>query len=241
VRLVFDQDGRIRELSARRVISSVPFSVLREVDGIFALQMSALKKDCIREMSYGTNGKMMLGFTEKHWRHGLARAHDRVPASNGMVYTDLFPQNIWETSRAQPNGAHAGKSGILTTFLGGHDGAKLSSADQQRVVAVIEEVFPGAKTRLDGNEAIFNWTHHVYSRGSYASGRPGQSTRFKSVGRQTELGNKLFFAGEHVASQFAGFMNGACLSGREAAEAVLRSGVIEPANLKKLARVDEAA
>lgn len=222
--LQFDVDanseGRgMTNVKARKVICTVPFSVLKSIDGVLALRMSQLKKNCIKEMVYGTNAKIILGYHEKLWRTGISQSKDFVPPSNGMVYTDLFPQNIWETSRAQPTAQNPGKSGVLTNYLGGKDGANLDlHSHTETCLNAIDKIFPGTKATHDKNRAHLNWTKYKHNLGSYASATPTQITRFGSVASAPELDGKLLFAGEHVAESSSGFMNGAVLSGKAAAK-----------------------
>ncbi len=209
IEMQFAKDTSTTTVKAERVICTIPFSRLRQVDGIFNLALSPLKKTCIQEMKYATNAKMMLGFTDRPWRNKPR------PHSNGMVYTDLFDQNLWETSRLQ-----SGKSGILTSFTGGIEGAKLSSERVLDYLSSIDRIFPGSKKIFDSNTAVFNWSQYKHTLGSYAVSAPGQMTQFGDISGQPELGGSLLFAGEHATKEFTGFINGAALSGRKAAERI---------------------
>lgn len=206
-----------KPVEASRVICTLPYSVLRNVDGIYKLPLNPMKKRAISEMAYGTNGKYMLGFAHRVWRKEMARAgKSSVPASNGMVYTHRFVQNLWETSAGQ-----LGHRGILTAYLGGKNGATLSLKDRGRTLAAIHEIFPGTESAQEKDEALFNWSQYQFTRGSYSWSLPGQAPLFEKAVKKQELGGRLVFAGEHLAPDFGGFMNGACMSGRHAALAVL--------------------
>ena len=209
IELLFKKDSGTESLQADRVICTLPFTKLREIDGVFNLTLHPMKKTCIREMKYGTNSKMMLGFEKPIWRN-LPKPH-----SNGMVYTDLFDQNIWETSRLQK-----GSKGILTSFTGGREGENLSVGSIPEYLNSFEKIFPGLKKVFDSNSATFNWSKYVHSKGSYSVFGPGQMTQFADFSSRPELSNRLFFAGEHATTEFAGFINGAAYSGRLAAEKI---------------------
>ena len=85
--------------------------MLRQVDGVRALALGENKQRAIAQLGYGNNAKVMYGFTSA----GGAIPAVKLPApSNGSIFTDLPLQCTWESSRGQ-----AGKSGILTNFLGG--------------------------------------------------------------------------------------------------------------------------
>ncbi len=210
IELQFQKDISNFTVRADRVICTIPFSRLRDVDGIANLGLSAKKKACIEQMRYGTNSKMMLGFQKPLWREP---SHHH---SNGMVYTDLFDQNLWETSRLQQ-----GKSGILTSFTGGKNGRALSIDQVQAYLKSIDQVFPGLQKIHDSNSAMFNWSQYKHTKGSYSVLAPGQMTQFGDVAGLPELSGRLLFAGEHATKEFAGFVNGAAYSGRKAAEKVI--------------------
>lgn len=220
LKLTFTNGLVTKSVKARQAICTIPFSVLRNIDGIKSLDLHPLKKRLIFEMAYGTNSKLMLGYQRKIWRSGaLKRHHPKIPLSTGMVYTDLVSQNLWDSSRLQ-----AGKSGILTNFLGGATGASLDRSQAELFYKCVDQIFPGSKNTIDQNIASMNWSHYSHNLGSYSSLRPGQASEFGSCGSQTELGGRLLFAGEHAIDQtYGGFMNGACRSGRLAAEELIKN------------------
>jgi monoamine oxidase len=212
-------DGRF-ECSLRRgagsftaasphVVLALPFTLLRDV--ALDVELPAPKRRAIAELGYGTNAKLMAGFSARPWR----AAH----RSNGSVLADLPFQLTWETSRLQ-----AGNGGILTNFTGGRHGVELgrgTAAEQAgALVAGLEAVFPGiAAARQGMTEARFHWPSHPFTRGSYASYRPGQWTGMRGV--EGEPVGRLFFAGEHCSLAAQGFMEGGYETGCAAAAGVL--------------------
>lgn len=217
-------------LLASRVICTLPFSVLRQVEGFAQLPLDPRKRACIQGMTYGTNAKFMQGYRARLWRQGASAGDVRVPPSNGLAYTNLFVQNLWETHFDLPAPLQNPKSGILTAFLGGRDGARLAHADRDKILAATDRIYPGTRALADASAvATFNWTRNPLSLGSYWSPRPGEITRFRAVVGLPDLDGKLLFAGEHTAPEFTGFMNGACLTGRLAAEAILKRPALKSA------------
>ncbi|MBI3272165.1 MAG: FAD-dependent oxidoreductase [Planctomycetes bacterium] len=197
------------EFFAPRVVLALPFTLLREVR--LDLELPPVKRRAIRELGYGTNAKLMVGFTERVWR---TRHHSR-----GSVLTDLGFQTTWETSRGQ-----AGAAGILTNFTGGRHGLESGGgtpADQARaLVASLDRVFPGAAACREGmTEARLHWPTQPFVKGSFACYRVGQITAFG--GAEGEPVGRLFFAGEHCARESQGYMNGGCQTGERAAREVL--------------------
>ena len=212
--LVFDKvGGGTVEVTADQVICTLPFSTLRLVEGIQNLDLSPVKKKCIAELGYGMNVKHMAGFTSKAWRNGLGG----VPPSTGMLTTDLGVGMVWETSRLQ-----AGKSGILTNFLGGMDGVKASEkTNLKRMLSDLDVLWPGISQLHDGNSVMQHWPSAPLARGSYTSPKVGQYTSIFGSQSETELKGKLIFAGEHTSPDWWGYMNGAIESGERAAREVL--------------------
>lgn len=197
------------DVDAPDVILTIPFTLLREVR--LDVELPPVKQRAIAELMYGTNAKLMVGFTERVWR----TRH----ASSGSVLTDLPFQQVWETSRGQP-----GTSGILTNFTGGRHGLELAggSAAWQAAMLItyLVRVFPGvASARGNAREVRLHWPTHPWVRGSYACYGPGQWTSLR--GAEGEPVERLFFAGEHCSLDAQGFMEGAAETGQAAARAVL--------------------
>lgn len=212
--------GRSETVTADHVVIAVPFTMLRprEDGGPWirlddSLGIPEAQKKAIREMGYGTNSKLMVGFAEKLWRQ-------RPHRSNGSTLTDLPYQLCWETSRLQP-----GDTGILTNFTGGRHGLELGEGtpEEQAVkfAREIDRVFPGiAEKRLRDKQSRFIWPTFTWSRGSYSCYRPGQWTAFG--GEEGRRVGNLHFAGEHTSETAAGFMEGGCESGERVALEIAR-------------------
>jgi monoamine oxidase len=161
----------------------------------------------------------MYGFTERWWRNPAVK----LPASsNGSIFTDLPLQCTWETSRGQ-----AGKSGILTNFLGGAAAKQLTTECFGEFHQELNRVFPGIGDKFDGKRAIMNWPKYKFTRGSYSCPLVGQYTTLLKAAPEPELDGRLIFAGEHTSGDFAGFMNGAIQSGNRAAKEILERKKIE--------------
>ncbi len=194
-----------KEVKADVVIITIPFSVLREVD--MRLEMPPEKKQAIRELGYGTNSKMALGYNERVWRkQGFA----------GDVFNDYL-QNAWEHTQMQNN--NQGPGGV-TVFLGGEAGRKMTVEQRNGFVAGYDQIYPGSQAVYNERNFLFNWSNNVYVKGSYTCYLPGQWTAFG--GAEAEPVGNLYFAGEHCSLDSQGFMDGSVESGKKAAEAILQ-------------------
>jgi len=197
------------EVRADEVVLALPFTTLRDVR--LDIDLPSHKRRAIAELGYGSNAKLMIGFSERVWRTRHASA--------GGSFSDLAPQTTWETSRMQ-----SGAAGILTNFTGGRHGLEIGAGTPRqqadRAVRELEAIWPGLSAARDGmREARFHWPVHPWTKGSYACFRPGQWTTLRgAIGER--VGN-LHFAGEHCAFDNQGFMEGGVESGEAAAAAIL--------------------
>jgi monoamine oxidase len=193
--------------AAEHVVVAIPFTTLRNVQ--IDLELPEAKRRTIEQLGYGTNAKLMVGFSERIWRE---RYH-----SNGSTFSDQPFQQTWETSRMQP-----GRHGIITNFTGGRHGVELgegSPAERAAEMArQLDQIFPGISA-LRGREARMHWPAQPFVRGSYACYFPGQWTTMRGV--EGEAVGSLHFAGEHCSLDAQGFMEGGCETGERAANEVL--------------------
>lgn len=206
-RLVVRRDNATEEIKGDIVVLALPFTVLRGAD--LRVKLPEAKRRAIRELGYGTNAKLIAGFSRRVWE----AAH-----STGYTFTDLEFQCCWETSRGQP-GSHA----ILTNFAGGRLGERLNQGSLEdraaRFVSQVERIYPGTADAFTKKAIRQHWPSSPFALGSYTCYKPGQySTLSDSVA--TSVGN-LFFAGEHTSEDFNGYMEGAAESGERAAREVL--------------------
>jgi monoamine oxidase len=199
LRAVFQKGGGTISAEAARVICTLPFSTLREVEGLKTLGLSPVKLNCINELGYGRNAKHLLGFRRRFWREERKGfAPDR-----GYVFTDGVAENFWDSSRGQ-----LGQSGILTNYLtGSRRTSNLPSLAQ--VFANLEAIYPGIGQHRDGQALTMAWEGMPLAKGSYACPKVGQHCTIMGAQAEPELGGQLLFAGEHVSVASQGYIDGA--------------------------------
>jgi len=187
-------------VTASHVVLALPFTLLRQVQ--LHVELPEPKRRAIAELGYGTNAKLMVGFSSRPWRTQYG--------SDGSTYTDLGYMQTWETSRLQP-----GASGILTNFTGGKRGLALGQGTaEQQASHFLEEfnrLFPGVSKAYNGRVARMHWPTYPLTQGSYAAYRVGQYTRL--AGAELERVRNLHFCGEHTSLDAQGFMEGGALTG----------------------------
>jgi monoamine oxidase len=206
-KLTFERDSGSVEVEATHVVLALPFTKLREVET--NIEWTAPKKLAIDELGYGTNAKLMVGFSSRPWRE--------THKSNGETFTDMDYQSTWETSRLQD-----GASGIITNFTGGNFGVAIGEGTPEQRMAdfltQFEIVFPGAEAAGNGKVARFHWPSYPLTKGSYSAYKVGQYTTI--TGAESERHDNIFFCGEHTSLDAQGYMEGAALSGAIAADEI---------------------
>jgi monoamine oxidase len=222
VTLSFDTPAGSTDVTADRVILTVPFPVLRTLD-LSRAGFDERKLTAITQLGAGLNAKLLLQFGSRYWNTSGAW---RI--SNGDSYVDLGYQNTWDTTRGQ-----AGATGILVNYTGGRAAAALaqqaaySTADDNADVTSyahsflrqLERVFPGIGDRWNGKATLSTPTRDPNLLASYAYWRPGQYVAFG--GYEGVPQGAIHFAGEHCSQDFQGYMEGGASEGMRAAQEVL--------------------
>jgi monoamine oxidase len=220
IELTFDRAGAASPVVALfdHVVLTLPFTALRDVELAGSLDVPAWKRDAIDRLGYGTNAKTMVGFDGAYWR---------ALGSSGSSYSDLsHHQATWETNPTGATPAHA----VLTDYASGRRGATLDAGPVQQgaqaFLADLDLLFPGALAYVATDGPLYrvhreHWPSNPLTKGSYTCYRPGQFTAI--AGREGRRIGNLHFAGEHANSfyEWQGFMEGACLSGLDAADEIL--------------------
>jgi len=198
------------EVSARQAICTIPFSTLRFVEGVGALELNPALKKAISELGYGNVSKWMTGYKSRFWRK--AKNH---PCNGTLLSVER--QQFWEASRRQK-----GESGILTRFLAGSKATQLSYESLEKDIQFLDHLYPGAKKEFEDKQVLMPWGSFPWSKGCYSGLRPGQYTSLNGLAAETHLGGRLLFAGEHTSVDYGGFMNGAIESGKASAGKIIR-------------------
>lgn len=216
--------GAVQERVYDRVLLTLPFSVLRQID--LDVEMPPLKRKVIQELGYGTCSKLATPFQERIWRTRYG--------STIAVYTDQEFQNTWESARYE-----AGPGGWVTDLRGGSAGMALGQGNPEthatELVQALEPIFPGIEQVKRGRSLRAFWAGEPYARGSYSCYLPGQWTEFGGI--EAERVGNLWFAGEHCATESQGYMNGACETAELAALDILNDLGLRAAAAQQRSRI----
>lgn len=193
-------DGSV--YTARHVICSIPFSVLRRIP--IDPPLAGLQGEALNLLGYDLITKVSL-----------------IPAKPFWEDDGLSP-NMHTDSRFGRLRAEAGDAGgeigtITMTLYGPHaHRADQYGADYVNAMLIpeIERVRPAAKGTLK-LAAMHAWGNDPFASGSESCFGPGQVVRY--VERIGAPHGRLFFCGEHLSAIFRGSMEGAMESGETAA------------------------
>lgn len=210
VYLSFTHGEAVKREGFDYVVSAIPFSKLRDVQGLDKLAkagvMAPQKLRAIKQLPYGNIAKVILGLKGKPWRD----CPHMGMLVNGSFRSDLpYLQNTWVSSYAQNS-----EDGLITLLVAG-DEAKASigtivkgckASLSQLLAKPEEELFTGV-------QSFHKWQEHQFSKGSYSYYKPGQYMTLRPLIGLPELRGRMGFVGEHTDPELYGFMDGAVHSG----------------------------
>lgn len=199
-----EHGGRTTDITADRVICTLPFPVLREL--ALDVPLSAGKAAAIRTLRTTSVTRVMLEFSTRTWDVG---------ETTGLVLTDLPIMFLNDQTINQP-----GEAGILEAYVTGANARALQALTAEArirdVLAQIEQVFPGISASFTTGTSKC-WDEDPWARGDYCWFTCADMTTMLPHLATAE--GALHFAGEHT-SPVPGWMEGALQSGQRAAREV---------------------
>lgn len=206
--LKFKNGATTLNVAADKVVFALPFSILRASVDLTLAGFSPLKKTAIAELGMGSNSKLNLQFSSRHW---VSRG------CNGDTFADTGYQASWEVSRGQ-----AGTAGILVGYTGGiladEIGTGTPTTQATKFLGQIEPVLPGLSARYNGRATVDCWANNPHTRGSYSYWKVGQYGKF--AGYEGAQEGNAHFCGEHTSIDSQGYLNGAVETGERVAEEI---------------------
>jgi monoamine oxidase len=207
------------DVPADHLVLALPFTKLREVEVAHA-GLSALKLRAIRHLRLGTNAKLVLELEHRTW--GPEAPSPSARPYNGTSYSGPAGFEVVWDGRV----GHGPKT-LLVDFLGARQGAELGevahgaapASDVDRFLRRIEPLYPGTRAAWTGRAWNDTWAKDPWHYGAYSYWGVGQTTGFGGYEGVQE--GRIHFAGEHTSAWFQGYMEGAVVSGRRAADEIL--------------------
>ena len=197
-RIVFLKSGQRQTLTADKVLCTIPFSVLRNLE---LPALSERKRDVIKNTRYDAVSRVYLQTRNRFWEDkGL----------NGFAFTKGAIE-IWQPTWSQP-----GPRGILMTYARPGEAEKITRLkENERIATTLTEldgIFAGLKENFERG-ATKCWMDDEWSRGAWAF--VGFSDFFTGVAPD----ERIHFAGEHL-SAWSSWMQGALSSGLRAVKEI---------------------
>jgi len=206
VRVSFVAGGTQHVAAADRVICTIPFTVLRDIEVQPA--WNEAKAAAIRNLYLGPVARVFVRTRTRSWeRQGLS----------GFATVDQ-PMELWSPTHNQP-----GTRGILMSYiyesLAREYSAQAPQTQIDRTIELFERVHPGIRADFEA-ATTWSWLNEPYSRGAFTVTRAGE---FQHLAHVATPQGRVHFAGEH-ASPWPGWIQGALHSGLRAASEVNAAG-----------------
>lgn len=197
-------------VQAEVVVLTLPFTLLRSVD-LTQLALPSWKTNAIRNLGYGTNAKLILGFRSRPWR--TLQDSGYIFTNGSTAFPSTYIQTGWDSSQLQPT-----TNGAYTVFQGGNQGVALSLTQTNTFLQQMETIWPGTTAQYNNTSKLVHWPSWQYSLGSYSCWKVGQVTTIK--GAEGAAVGELYFAGEHTSSVNQGYMEGGAETGKNVAKSI---------------------
>jgi monoamine oxidase len=183
-------------------ICTVPARMLDAIK--FDPPLPAAQRDAAERLQYSRIVKNQILFDERFWG-----------AEDFSLVSDVTSHYYFHSTRDQP-----GAQGILCSYAIGEKADVLAAqGDARRLEIVTRDIVPldARAPRLARAIRSMPWQRDRYTQGAYAVYRPGQWFTVRPALQRPH--GKVLFAGEHLAD-WQGFMEGAVVTGEEAAKAL---------------------
>ena len=207
VEVVVKVTGKQESISADRVICTIPFSVLQNID--ISPSLSAFKKEIITGLYYTPATRVFMEVKQRFWESN---------GENGSAMTDL-PIGQVQTHPMIKTGRE-GTRAILEGHARGQDALQLdnmSNANRLKfTLEQINKVHPNTYDYYEGGISK-SWQLDPYSLGAHSLFLPRQITTWLPEIVRPE--GRIHFAGEHT-SIYSASMEGAIESGARAAKEI---------------------
>ena len=188
--------------SADACICTVPSRVLSQIR--FDPPLSVAHREAAEQLQYSRIIKNSVLFDRRFWG-----------AEDFSLVSDVTSHYYFHSTKDQP-----GTQGILCSYAIGEKADVLAAQDNARRSDIItRDLIPldASAPGLARDIQSYAWQRDRYTGGAYALYRPGQWFTVRPILQRPH--GKVLFAGEHLAD-WQGFMEGAVVTGEEAAKSL---------------------
>lgn len=199
-------DGQVYR--ADQAVITLPLGVLKAGQVRFIPELPEEKQKAIAQLGIADAVKLYFHFEERIFSEGIVELY--VPGAN--------PDEWWSSTAGHGVGVE-----ILTALATGDKARELLALPEEAALKNALQTLRQALGRPDltpSKARLAHWRDEPHILGAYSQASVGASSA-RSVLAQP-LGHRLFFAGEHTASNaWAATVHGAYASGRRAAQEIL--------------------
>lgn len=201
-------DGRV--FLADQAVVSVPLGVLKAGKIRFVPELPNAKRAALEQLGITDAVKLFFVFDRPVFPPGIVELY--VPGHS--------PDEWWSSAVG-----HGGDFEILTALATGPRARELLGLSEEKALQSALETLRQALGRpelIPRQARLAHWQDDPYTLGAYSKASVG-AAQARSILAQP-VGNRLFFAGEHTASNaWAATVHGAYASGRRAAQEILQA------------------
>jgi len=196
-RAVFLNNGNRESLTADRLLCTIPFSVLREVE---VPNLSERRIDIIKRTRYAAVSRVYLQTKNRYWEEN---------GYNGFAFTSDYVE-VWQPTWSQP-----GPRGILMTYARPGVAEQITNMKESERISTtltkLDAIFPGLQTNFEKG-ASKCWLDDEWNRGAWSF------VNFIEFENRTGS-DRIHFAGEHL-STWSSWIQGALQSGLRAVKEI---------------------
>jgi monoamine oxidase len=204
---VYDQAGR--EYRARAVILAVPLPILQDPTFVIEPEIATLRH-AANDLVMGHVMRVNLVVKERFW--------EKKVKDLSFLQTPTRPFNVWWTHNPLI-------APLITGWSGGPPAMEFAESGniEDASIKELSSVFRIHRKRVESlvdSIHTYDWTHDPNIRGAYCYARVGGAFAARTLAR--DFGDRVFLAGEATDSGSSGTVEGALVSGKRAASALLR-------------------
>lgn len=204
--LTVEDPAGMHSIEADAAILAMPATAVCDV--VFDPPLPDAQRQAIATLRYGGATRVLMQFASRWWvKKGRPRAFG----------SDQPTGAVWDGNEQQ-----RGRAGILSLLAGGRASLELVDIiNREGAQGAVNRLKPLGKPSPLLASHLVRWNDDPWVRGGYAFFDP----EFPPIGRDllARPRGRVFFAGEHTAIRWQGYMNGALESGARAAAELLHS------------------
>ena len=194
-----------KSFDADVVVVTVPLPVLNRIE--FEPALSQGKQKAAEGISYGSHTKVLLKYSKRFW----------LDQNLGGDVLSMLPIGwLWETTEHQK-----GEGGILVAYTSGDFARSQAEWSDNEIIAdrlsQIETMYPGSRVLFESG-TVLAWDRDPNTQGGFVAYGPGEITQHWNAFLKPQ--GKVYFAGEHTALAFIGYLEGAIRSGMRVAQQI---------------------